>query len=301
MVSGGYRWWYLDGLSDDGEHALTLIAFIGSVFSPYYKRARKHGSSEPLDHSAINLALYGKSGHRWAMTERRRGSVLRAPDVLAIGRSELRWNGQSLIIDLDERTVPWPSRIRGRLRLHPRALSGHVETLAASGHHVWTPIAPSARIEVELDSPKLSWSGEAYLDGNAGDTPIEDAFRSWHWSRNPLRDGSAVLYDVARRDGSALNLALRFDGHGEVSRFEPPPAVVLPKTGWRIDRASRGEGGAAAIVQTLEDTPFYARSLLSTTLCGERTTGVHESLDLDRFRQPVVQWMLPFRMPRARH
>ncbi|PIY72746.1 MAG: carotenoid 1,2-hydratase, partial [Rhodobacterales bacterium CG_4_10_14_0_8_um_filter_70_9] len=26
----------MDGLSDDGRHGITLIAFIGSVFSPYY-------------------------------------------------------------------------------------------------------------------------------------------------------------------------------------------------------------------------------------------------------------------------
>jgi hypothetical protein len=33
---GGYIWWYVDALSDDGVHGLTMIAFIGSVFSPYY-------------------------------------------------------------------------------------------------------------------------------------------------------------------------------------------------------------------------------------------------------------------------
>ena len=40
VPSGGYRWWYLDGLSDDGRHGLTIIGFVGSVFSPYYARAR---------------------------------------------------------------------------------------------------------------------------------------------------------------------------------------------------------------------------------------------------------------------
>ncbi len=30
----GYRWWYLDGLSADGQRGLTVIAFVGSVFSP---------------------------------------------------------------------------------------------------------------------------------------------------------------------------------------------------------------------------------------------------------------------------
>lgn len=231
------------------------------------------------------------------MTERRRGSVVRDAGHLAIGRSELQWQRDALTVTLDELTVPWPSRLRGCLRLYPQALAGHVEPLAP-GHH-WRPIAPSARIEVLLESPGLRWTGNAYFDSNDGDSPIEDAMRRWHWSRASLRDGAAaVLYDVERRDGSPSALALRFDRHGEAEPFALPPPKRLPRSGWRIDRRSRGDD--ASIADTLEDTPFYARSTLAATLCGERTIGVHESLDLDRFNRPVVQWMLPFRMPRAR-
>jgi len=39
--------------------------------------------------------------------------------------------------------------------------------------------------------------------------------------------------------------------------------------------------------------------VLSASLLGERVEAVHESLSLERFRLPVVQAMLPFRMPRA--
>ena len=51
-------------------------------------------------------------------------------------------------------------------------------------------------------------------------------------------------------------------------------------------------------MQTLEDGPFYARSLLDTRLLGEPAMAVHESLSLQRFRAPWVQVLLPFRMPR---
>jgi len=33
---GRHVWWYVDAISDDGQHALSVIAFVGSVFSPYY-------------------------------------------------------------------------------------------------------------------------------------------------------------------------------------------------------------------------------------------------------------------------
>ncbi len=43
VPAGGYAWWYVDALSDDGAHGLTIIAFIGSVFSPFYAWSRRGG------------------------------------------------------------------------------------------------------------------------------------------------------------------------------------------------------------------------------------------------------------------
>ena len=63
VAPGGYRWWYVDALSDDGQHGLTLIGFIGSVFSPYYAWARgASGLAEAENHVALNVALYGPRG-----------------------------------------------------------------------------------------------------------------------------------------------------------------------------------------------------------------------------------------------
>ena len=98
VPSGGYAWWYVDALSDDGQHGLTIIAFIGSVFSPYYAWARARGTGDPLNHCAVNVALYGRDRKRWAMTERGRGHVGRASSSLAIGPSLLTWDGDALTI-----------------------------------------------------------------------------------------------------------------------------------------------------------------------------------------------------------
>lgn len=296
----GYRWWYVDGLSDDGAHGVTVIAFVGSVFSPYYVRARRRGAADPLDHCALNVALYGTAGHRWAMTERRRASVERSAGRFAIGPSAVAWDGTGLTISVDELTMPVPSRLRGRIRLSPEALVGRTFTLDGHGRHRWTPYAPRARIEVEFDRPALRWSGAGYFDSNAGDEPIERGFDRWTWSRADLSDGSAVLYDTERRDGARDSLALHFDRTGRVSTFEPPPVARLPAGRlWRMPRTTRSESGEARVVATCEDTPFYARSIVDARLRGERARSMHESLDLRRFASPVVQWMLPFRMPRA--
>ena len=306
VAPGGYAWWYLDALSDDGNHGITLIAFVGSVFSPYYAWASRHGHrlADPLDHCAVNVALYARPGTSaptgWAMTERGSESVQRSPSTLSIGPSALQWQGDVLTVTLNEITLPWGRRVSGVVRLHPCAVLSQSYALDAAGHHHWCPMAPCARVEVALDQPGLRWSGAGYLDANRGERPLAQDFSGWHWSRAALtRQRSAVLYDVARCDGSQQSLALVFDAQGRVQNVPPPPGVDLPTTRWRLPRSTRSEAPAQTqLLQTLEDGPFYARSVIQTQLLGETATALHESLSLRRWRRPVVQAMLPFRMPR---
>lgn len=298
---GGYHWWYVDGLSDDGRLGLTLIVFIGSVFSPYYAwRRGRRGIVPAWDHCAVNIALYGAEGARWAMTERGRRAVRPDHDHLTIGPSGIAWEDGGLTVTLNERGAPLPKPVRGRLRLEPAGPPGPAYTLEAAGGHIWWPIAPYARLRVELEAPRLSWEGAAYLDSNAGDVPLEASFRRWTWSRAALNDGStAVLYDVEPREAAPYSLAVRFRTDGRVTPFAPPPEAPLPPGRiWRMPRTTRGDGGEARVVATFEDTPFYTRSVVASTLEGEAVTAVHESLSLERFRAPWVQMLLPFRMPR---
>lgn len=293
----GYAWWYVDAISDDGREGLTIIAFIGSVFSPYYAFARRGGAADPLNHCALNVALYHQDSKRWTMTERSRRRVARNLRSFLIGPSDLGWDGRALTININELSAPIPGRIKGHVRVIPQMLTKNYFVLNEDGNHRWWPIAPRSRIEVTLDQPQLSWQGEAYLDTNAGDAPIETGFTHWEWARGTLRDKTAILYEAERRGGSRIDLAITFDAQGNLEHFTPPPLLPLPRSGWRIDRSARSEADAR-IVRTVEDTPFYARSMVETTLLGERVTLMHESLSLDRFKMPVVQAMLPFRMPR---
>jgi carotenoid 1,2-hydratase len=237
------------------------------------------------------------------MTERGRRHVARDARQFRIGPSALRWNGQSLEIDVDERATPLPHRVRGRITVHPLGLTRFRADLDAAGRHRWGPIAPCARLEVALDAPALRWAGHGYLDSNEGDEPIERAFDRWDWLRAPLPDGRcAVVYDARDHAGRERLIAARFDAQGHAEPIALPPRQALPPTRWwRIAREARTEatGTAAPTVQrTLEDTPFYARSLLGLHLDGHPVEAMHETLDLPRLTHPVVQRLLPWRMPR---
>lgn len=247
----------------------------------------------------MNIALYGGGGRRWAMTERRRASVSRDENRLSIGPSNLVWEGDVLTIRFDEVTSPRPSRLRGVMRLHPQAINDQAFSLDTEGRHRWRPIAPRARVEVDLENPALSWTGDGYFDTNAGAEPLEDGFKAWDWSRAHLPADTLMFYDVQRRDGDLAHLALRIGPEGNLRSIEPPPRTRLAATSWGIARQVRGgTEDAPRLRQTLEDTPFYSRSSLLGRYGGEQARIVHESLSLNRLRSPIVKAMLPVRMPR---
>jgi len=300
----GYQWWYIDALSDDGRFGLTIIVFVGSVFSPYYAAARRRGPTDPGNHCAINAVLYNPGGRKvWALTERGRNDLIRDAAHLQVGPSAIHWDDKTISVAIDEITVPLPRRLRGQVRLTLPCISREDYAIDHDGRHRWWPISPACRVSVELEAPRLSWQGEAYFDSNRGSEPLEAGFTDWDWSRATLADGGSIVqYHTRPLDpgAAATALALRFDAQGKAERIAPPPGVILPTTGiWRIPRQTGADtAGRTRVRRTLEDTPFYARSMLETQLLGEHVTAFHESLSLVRFRQRWVQSLLPFRMPR---
>jgi carotenoid 1,2-hydratase len=307
VAPGGYAWWYLDALSDDGTQGLTIIAFLGSVFSPYYAHARHRAArsggrvaADALDHCAINVALYDPQAARWSMTERGRRCVTRDATRLAIGPSVLEWRDGGLRVELDEIAAPLPRRIRGRIDIATDARASHGVDLDPRGHHRWGVIAPRARVDVQLDAPRVAWSGSAYVDSNRGTVPLEHDFVRWNWSRTHLGDGrTAVVYDVERRGALPLSIAHAFDRDGGVVAFDAPPVAPLVTSRWGLDGSVRADAGTRpTIARPLEDGPFYSRSVVSSTWHGAPVTSVHEHLSLARFERRWVRALLPFRMPR---
>jgi len=294
VPAGGYSWWYVDAISQDGRYGLTIIGFIGSVFSPYYKAS---GRGDPLDHCSLNVALYGPLGaKRWAMTERGNTQVSRDATTLQIDRSALHWDGTRLTIDIDERACPFPLPVRGRITLTPEIIGGTAFALDPAQRHMWHPLAPRAHCDVQLSAPDLSWQGAGYFDSNTGSEALEDGFKTWEWSRAHLGPDVGVIYEGVRRDGGDFALALRCkpDGHWEDAPL--PPRRRLMPTLFAMPRSTRAD--RARVLKTWEDAPFYSRSKLRTKMWGVEGEGVHESLSMDRFVSPVTQWMLPYRMPR---
>ena len=294
VSNNGYRWWYVDGFSDCGAHGVTLIFFIGTVFSPFYAAARKKGPTDPRDFVCVNAVFYEPKQKHWAMTERRARDLQTSPSMLTIGPSSMSFDGESLTVDLDERSAPFRRAIKGKVVIDMPAHTDRCYALHSAGEHRWWPIAPTARVKVSLDAPRVSWEGSGYVDTNGGTVALEDTFTDWHWSRAEMGpEYCRIVYEAHARDGETCLMTL-FGGPktGMASEHSPPRRDLSGGPIWRVTRPARSHQGFS-VQKTLEDTPFYTRSHLHDA---SGNSVMHESLDLDRFSAPWVQRLLPFRM-----
>jgi carotenoid 1,2-hydratase len=220
----------------------------------------------------------------------------RSREHLRIGTAEASWRGDALELRFAEPCAPFGGRIAGRVRLWPEAEAP--APVALGPGHAWCPVAPVARAEVVLDEPALRFSGTAYHDANFGDAPLASAFAQWSWSRADQPDGTAVVYDVAGRDGVARRWSRLFGRDGRTRTLDATVVTDLPRTRWGIERRARSDGEVRP-VRTLLDAPFYARTWLEARGGGVWRPMMHESLDLERFERAWVRFLLPFRMRRA--
>ena len=269
-----------------------------------HARARRDQLQDAEQLCAFNTILYGPRGKkRWSMTERSARSLQRSRDSYRLGPSAMHWDGRQLTAEISEWCVPMPRKMSGRVTVTPSALTRHTVLLDDPGRHRWHPLAPIARVEVDFPGMGVRWSGDGYLDCNEGNEPLADGFVGWDWARLRMNDDECtVRYETRPHMSQPRRLSLSFDSTGGMQAIKPSDSRALQTTGvWRIPRQVPSSSGYDdRLERTLEDTPFYARSLLRTASDGQHGQGFHESLCMNRFEQPWVQTLLPFRMPRIR-
>ncbi|MEO9827533.1 MAG: carotenoid 1,2-hydratase [Paracoccaceae bacterium] len=286
-------------MSHDGTKAVSVIGFIGSVFSPWYAWS---GRANPQNNCCINVATYGRGG-RFTMTDRGTSALQQSEDTLQVGPSSMHWTGKELVITINEvSSPPLINRIKGTITVTPAALTNVELPLTKDGTHIWRPFAPVSTINVDIDRPGWQWDGHGYFDANFGTRALEQDFSYWSWGRFPSKDGALSFYDAERRDGTILDAAIAFDENGQARHISAPPNTPFKRSLWTVRRETRADPGTKARqTKPMLDAPFYCRSVVETTIDGAKLTGVHEALDLNRFASPLLKPMLAVRVPRRKN
>jgi len=234
------------------------------------------------------------------MTDRGRSALRQSRDELTVGPSSMTWRDNRLVIEVNEiGAPPLVSRVRGRIEVIPSAITDVELALAPDGSHVWRPFAPGCRIIVDLDAPGWQWEGHGYFDANFGTRALEQDFSRWTWGRFPVRGGTTCFYDAERCNGSTLACGVRFGADGTAEPVALPPEASLRRSLWALPRSTRADANCRPRqVLAMLDAPFYCRSAVRTRIDGEDTVGVHETLDLRRFRSAALKLLLAVRVPR---
>ena len=297
----GYAWWYIDGVEPSSGQAISIIAFIGSVFSPWYKWS---GRKQPQNNVCLNVATYGKKS-RFTMTDRGRSALSQEPHKLTIGPSSLLWDPskKELIIQVNEvSSLPLISRLKGTITLKPSGITNVELPLTKEGTHIWRPFAPTAEIEVNLNKPEWQWKGHGYFDANFGTRALEQDFDYWTWGRFPVGKGTSCFYDLELRNKEKYQFEYHFESDGKAKSIDcAPKNSKFSSSLWGIKRQTRCDNQSKPRQEkSLLDAPFYSRATVSTSIKGKKTIGVFEALDLRRFRNPLLMFMLAVRVPRRK-
>ena len=284
-------------LSDDGRHGLTVIAFVGSVFSPYYALVRPRRPAEPLRRQRGALRPARSLGDDRAGPRRRR--PLREP-VFAVGPSSLDWDGQALTIPgRRDRGSAAGAAARhdpaGADRAHGAQLRRSTPPGAATtgGRSLRRGACPCG-----WKRPDLAWDGTATL------TPTRGARIRWRpgfadldlvagapaGGPGPRPGGGDPLRAAAARRQRPRTRAPGSTGRAGSTHSIRHRRRSCPATFWRVPRTTPVDWCCPGGRRPWRIAPFYARSVVEQRLFGQ-TVAAGCAREPDRSTGSPPRWV----------
>ena len=313
---GGFAWWYLD-LVDDQGRGLVLIWSFGLPFLPGYASSARRGDA-PAARSRPSLTLSLYDGGRIAfydLGEHTPDDASWDPHThrWTFGASTIRWEHsedgsmRTLYIDLDRPIPGTRERLTGQIRVHGRLCQGDApvphETDAPS--HVWSPMMLGCRGTADLQAGDFQFAidGRAYHDRNAGLVPLHAlGIGRWWWGRISFSDHDFIWYRLQPDDGGPVReMALRVTTDGHITELDTDVALGTDVRGSFglaspesvLFHDADGVPVVVALESLVDDGPFYQRHIVRGVWRGEVGRGfaelvVPDQIDRDLHR-PFVR------------
>ena len=293
---GGFLWWYVDVVNDDGDGVVLIFSF-GLPFLPGYAHAaRKKEGQTPESRPSVNVAVYQNGKPVFYSLEELH------PDDVSWGENR-QWTFGHSTLDIDVETGVCVVHLRCAVPGTSDLLEGTVMVrgtvpdiaFGEIGDHLWGPLLTPARGTVDLTfgDETFRFEGDGYVDRNGSEKPLHDlGFRSWTWGR--VFDGSCekvyyILWPVGDGDPTALG----FEFHPKsVKQFALEATFANKREGfagmpWHSSIALSKNGVpwlASDAIDVLDNGPFYIR--------GQFNAAGHRG---------VFEWCDPMRVDLSRH
>jgi len=286
---GGYAWWHLDLLDEDGN-GLNLSWSFGLPLLSGLRR----GAAPPLSRPALTLAIHRGGAQAFSLVQEL------PPDEVdwrpesgygLFGRSliALQSDGSHLRLEIAlDLELPRSPRLQGKIVAEGPIRFGGDD---ATGHsrHLWSPLLATCPGSARLDGAlRYAMDGRSGLSHSAGLAPIHRLGVS-RWDAGhvvmPRHDLMWLLHDGVRgQEGTALVLDVAEDG-GARTAGGPFEILEFARSGWGLRRPQRwrihdaeGRPVEISVRAVLESTAVFQRLLLTARSGDEQGVGVAELL-----------------------
>jgi carotenoid 1,2-hydratase len=308
-TSGGYQWWYFDGVSSDDRFSFVVILYEGNPFSTRYNGALLEDKNpSPVDYPAISISIYehGKPMY-YSFTEfdKEECHFDEEKPHVAIGDHKMkgRLKGEQLQYELQlSERLPDGDQLNGTITFKSES-SGQLFTDCdeTSMGHAWNLVQPRADISADLrlnikgEQKSIIFKGQGYHDQNAGNEPMRNEFEDWYWGRFHFDYATLVYYVMNKKDEQQHRAWLINNQNAEVlNTFEEVQLADegLTLFGLKTARKLGFRSGDIEIrvqqSQLLDNGPFYQRYTSDAFLkipdqqVVESTKGITEYIRPDR-------------------
>lgn len=307
-TSGGYQWWYFDGISVDDRFSFVVILYQGNPFSTRYNRpllADKNPS--PIDHPAISISIYeqGKPIY-YSFTEFDKSDCHfdEVNPVLKIGDHKMegaKYGSQlKYTLQLDEQ-LPNGDQLRATITFESATHDLVLDDSQSSKGHAWNLVQPRAEVtaamtlDIKGERREIEFDGVGYHDHNTGQEPMPEEFDDWYWGRFHF-DSATLVYYVMNRKKEQQHRAWLIDNEKSnvLKRFNTISLADKGLTFFGLNTAHKlgfKSGGTEIQIQQsrlLDNGPFYRRyhseAFFKSTGSGqvETITGITEYIKPSR-------------------
>jgi carotenoid 1,2-hydratase len=217
--SGGYEWWYFDGISKDREYGFVIIFYKGNPFSRRYIQALSSENNnkyqQAKEYPALSISIYrkGKPVYYGFCEYEAENAFFDSEKIKgAAGKSEFNCsvrNGKLIYEIRLNQDLPSGDSVKGSLKFTSgiRDIILHNNNLHNnSSNHIWNLVQPQSEVEGEFNVggylPRtIRFTGQGYHDHNLGLEPMDNSFLEWYWGRFHFEDSTFVYYIMNKKSG----------------------------------------------------------------------------------------------------
>lgn len=224
---GGFVWWYVDLVGDDGS-GLVIIGSFGLPFLPGYTDAARRAEAQPArQRPSLNVVVYEDGREAFYLlqeldpdrcgydADRRR---------LTLAGTTFDWDASGqLTIDLDAPLPRSDGRLVGRVQVTGTPCRSTIAPAPEHAHR-WTPLLAGATgtADLVIDGAPVALRGTAYHDRNVSPTHLDGlGIDVWFWGRARHGDETRVWYVVRPAEGAdPVAWAITIHADGAVVRHD---------------------------------------------------------------------------------